>query len=157
MGYINPLFENNKIVKNETQTKIDKPEPIIPRSIRKDKTHSIKFPVTPLMQMKLKSQFKQAKRLGMSGKRGELTQTKFNTYLLHFGLQHPHIIWWKDKYSDTKTYMHTNILETIYEAEIGGPHGLAIQKNLSERKVVYHIINSVLKWLEGEGSIEKIL
>lgn len=88
--------------------------------------------------------------------RQPLSQTKFNTILLRFGLQHDDILLWDTPYMDSKVYMHTNILETEY-SDIGGPHGLAIRKNMSERKVVYHVMISVLKWLEGEGQIEKII
>lgn len=156
MDYINPLFNEpaitklNKVTKKKTQT------PVKQRAVRKDKTHNIKFPVSPLIQMKLKSFCKQAARIYREQGKEPLSQTKFNTLLLRFGLQHEEILEWTHDYSDTKVYMHTNILETEY-TEIGGPHGLAIRKNLSERKAVYHIMNSVLKWMEGEGSIEKVI
>jgi hypothetical protein len=39
--------------------------------------------------------------------------------------------------------MHTNVLEIEYE-EIGDPHGLSIRRGLSDRKVVYQIMMSVL-------------
>ncbi|WP_274856883.1 hypothetical protein [Bacillus methanolicus] len=156
MGYINPLFNKPTIIneiklKEKTLTKAVKN-----RAVRKDKTHNIKFPVSPIIQMKLKSYCKQAGRIYKKQGKEPLSQTKFNTLLLRFGLQHEEILKWTHDYNDTKVYMHTNILETEY-TEIGGPHGLAIRKNLSDRKVVYQIMLSVLQWLEGGGTLEKIL
>lgn len=157
MDYINPLF-NNIEISNEKKT----PTPSQPirvstkRAVRSDKCHGIKYPVSPVIQMKLKSYRAEAARIYKSQRKVPLSQTKFNTELLRFGLRNEHILTWQHEYKDTKVYMHTNLLETEY-IEIGGPHGLAIRKNLSERKVVYQVMLSVLKWLEGGGTIEKIL
>ena len=52
--------------------------------------------------------------------------------------------------------MHTQPLETDYR-EIGGPYGLSIQKQLSDRKVVYYLVISALDWLRREGDYDKIL
>ncbi len=82
--------------------------------------------------------------------------TKFNTLLLRYGLNNEQILIWTQEYSDSKVYMHTKLLETEY-TEIGGPYGLAVQKNISERKVVFFIIMSVLEWLDGGESIEEII
>lgn len=161
MGYINPIFNEPKIIKEK---KVDKKPPesktvkqMKPRAVRKDKTHNVKFPITPPVQMVLRSYCQQAKRLYKMQGKEPLTQTKFNTLLLRYGLEHKELHNWTHDYKDTKKYMHTNILETEYDYEIGGPFGLAIQKNLSDRKVVFHIIHSVLKWLEGGGRIEEII
>ena len=156
MGYINPLFDKPEITIPKKAPEKKSQNPIKKRTIRKDKTHNIKFPVSPVTQMKLKSLCKQAARMYREQGREPLSQTKFNTLLLRYGLQHEVILQWTHEYSDTKVYMHTNILESEY-IEIGGPYGLAIRKNLSERKAVYQIMNSVLKWLEGEGTLEKII
>ncbi|MFP7442636.1 MULTISPECIES: hypothetical protein [Bacillus] len=158
MEYINPIFSNSKIVKEVKPTEIKRNQkPKQPRAVRSDRQHNIKFPITSIVQMKLRSHCKQGNRhLKFQGK-AEITQTKFNTLLLRYGLQHPHLLQWTHEYTDTKTYMHTNLLENEYIHSIGGPHGIAIQKNLSDRKVVFQIIFSVLKWMEGEGSLEKIL
>lgn len=161
MEYINPLFNHREITnKPNSKNKKSQTESYKPRrETRKDKTHNVKFPVTPSQQVQLKSLCQQGKRLIKL--RGEdpqkLTQTKFNTYLLRYGLANQHLLLWTFEYKDTKTYMHTNLLETEYENEIGGPFGLKVRKNLTDRKVVTFIILSVLKWIEGEGSIEKIL
>lgn len=156
MEYINPLFNNTEIVKPKqpASSKVNRKSP---RSIRSDKTHNVKFPVTQIMQMQLKSYHRQAKRLYRLKGKGDITQTTFNTLLLQFGLSHKDIINWNHEYKDTKVYMHTKLLESVFESAIGGPHGLTVQKNLSDRKVVFHVILSVLKWLEGEGSLEEIL
>jgi hypothetical protein len=161
MGYINPIFNEPKIIndkkveKKVPESKVIKPSK--PRAIRKDKTHNIKFPVSPMDQMKLRSYCQQAKRINKLQRKEPITQTKFNTLILSYGLKHKEILSWTQDYNDSKKYMHTNILETEYDIEIGGPFGLAIQKNLSDRKVVFHIIHSVLQWLEGGGNIEKII
>ncbi len=157
MDYINPLFNNIEISnekKPPTPSQSKKGSSI--RAVRSDKCHPVKFPVSPVIQMKLKSYRAEAARLYKSQRKEPLSQTKFNTELLRFGLQNEHILSWQHEYKDTKVYMHTNLLETEY-IEIGGPHGLAIRKNLSERKVVYQVMLSVIKWLEGGGTIEKIL
>jgi len=158
VGFINPLFNDTEITKTKQPSSPKQKQPSEKvRSTRSDKTHNVKFPVSSTVQMKLKSYCKQAKRIRLMVGKEDITQTKFNSLLLQFGLAHKELINWNDEYKDTKTYMHTNLLEMEYEREIGGPHGLAIQKNISERKVVFHIILSVLRWLEGGGDLEKIL
>lgn len=52
--------------------------------------------------------------------------------------------------------MHTMLKENHYQS-IGGPYGLAIQRQMSERKVVFFIMESVLNWIEKGGSLEEIL
>ncbi|RHW36004.1 hypothetical protein D1B31_18115 [Neobacillus notoginsengisoli] len=158
MGYINPLFNDSRIEKSKLA---ETPKPKIKsnnnkRVTRKDKTHNIKFPVSDLTQMKLKSLCKQAARIYRIEGKQPLSQTKFNTLLLRYGLLNNDILTWNRPYQDSKVYMHTNLLETEY-AEIGGPHGLTVRKNISDRKVVYHIMNSVLNWLERGGNLEKII
>lgn len=158
MDYINPLFNNNSTKLTPVQKKetISKKQTKV-RATRKDKTHNIKFPVSSsVVQMKLRSHAKQLSRLKQKQGKEPISQTKFNTLLLKYGLEHPHLIDWEIEYLDSKVYMHTNILETEY-SEIGGPHGLSIRKNASDRKVVYLIVHSVLKWLEGEGRIETFI
>ena len=105
--------------------------------------------------MKLKSFLRQTNRLYRLQGKEELKQTKFNTLLLQFALRHKEIIRFDYEYNDTKVYLHTTLLEMEYEREIGGPHGLAVRENLSERKVVFHIMMSVLHWIEGEVILKK--
>lgn len=161
MGFINPIFNESNIIKEKKiEKKPPESKPVMatkPRATRKDKTKNVKFPITPTIQMTLRSYCQQAKRLYKVQGKEPLSQTKFNTLLLRYGLEHKEILSWSHAYKDTKKYMHTNVLEIEYDHEIGGPFGLAIQKNLSDRKVVFHIIHSVLKWLEGVGSIEEII
>lgn len=156
MDYINPLFNNNEKTKLKRPAATKNEKHIRTRSVRSDKCRNIKFPIDTLMQIKLKSFAKQAARIYRAKGKEALSQTKFNTLLLRYGLENGSILCWNHEYKDTKVYMHTNILETEYE-EIGGPHGLSVRKGLSDRKVVYQIMFSVLKWLEGEGSLEKII
>ncbi|MBV7508877.1 hypothetical protein KW850_27115 [Bacillus sp. sid0103] len=156
MESLNPMFQNahsKKIIsKKEELTSFPKKR----RQPRSDKCHNIKFPVTPIMQMKLRTLCKQMERFFQTKEGQPLTQTAFNTTLLQFGLDHIDIVDWVQDYKDTKTYMHTMLKENSYK-EIGGPYGLAIQKQLSERKVVFIIMASVLNWIEKGGSLEEIL
>jgi hypothetical protein len=154
--FINPLFKENEITKLKKPTEVGMKTSTKKRAIRSDKTHNVKFPVSSVVQLKLKSHCKQAARIYRLQGKEPLSQTKFNTLLLRFGLKNTVIQSWDHAYQDTKIYMHTNVLETEFE-EIGGPHGLSVRKGLSDRKVVFHIMLSVITWLEGEGSIEEII
>lgn len=156
MEFINPLFKTNNASEIIKTPDIKMETKKLTRSIRSDKCRNIKFPIDTLLRMKLKSCAKQAARIYQAKGKEPLSQTKFNTLLLRFGLNNGSLISWDHEYIDTKIYMHTNILETEYE-EIGGPHGLSVRKGLSDRKVVYHIMVSVVKWLEGEGNLEEIV
>lgn len=154
MEYINPLFsDSGKVLKDEQTRRKRVRNEKNGRAVRSDKTHSIKFPVTPVSQMKLRSHLRQAKRLYPHK---NLTQTTFNTLLLRYGMNHPEIIKWNQPYRDTKVYMHTKILKKEYEIYFG-PHGFSVQKNMSDRKAVHHIILSVLSWLERGGTYEEII
>jgi len=160
MGYINPLFNEQRIIKEQSKPvllpEIKQEKKVKVRQIRADKTHKLKFPVTNIERMKLQSLCKQVQRSLKSKGAEPIQQTKLNTLLLHYGLNNPAILEWDWPYKDSKHYMHTNLLETVFEREIGGPYGLAIRKGLSERKTAYMVIMSVLKWLEGGGNIEEI-
>ncbi|MEY8742846.1 hypothetical protein AB9M62_25615 [Bacillales bacterium AN1005] len=160
MEYLNPLFNEQRIIKKENranQSKTLEGKRNKDRKVRSDKTHNLKFPVSSIEKIKLQSLCKQVQRKSEGKGTDPIRQTKLNTLLLLYGINNQHLISWDWPYKDSKYYMHTNPLETIYKREIGGPFGLAIQKGLSERKTAYMIIMSVLKWLEGEGNIEKIL
>jgi len=126
------------------------------RQIRSDKCHNIKFPVTSIMQMKLRTYCKQMNRLYWAPDGQVFSQTVFNTALLQFGLSRMEIVDWNLVYEDTKIYMHTMLKEECY-LRIGGPYGIAIQKQLSERKAAFIIIASVLQWVETGGTFEEIL
>jgi hypothetical protein len=154
MRYINPIMSNSPC--DETETEERETTKKISRSIRSDKTHNIKFPVNPILQMKLRTLCKHAKRINIAKGEEPLSQTKFNTLLLRHGLQNPEFINWQAEYLDTKAYMHTNILETEYQA-IGGPYGYSITMNMSDRKVVHAIMVSMVISLERSGSIDKVL
>lgn len=125
------------------------------RKVRSDKTHNLKFPVTPVEHMELRTTCKQASDLYKRLKNDDLTQTKFNTYLLNYALKNLAIVNWNRPYQDSKKYMHATPLETIYQ-DIGGPHGLAIQKGISERKVTFYLVLSALKFIKGDGDYAKI-
>lgn len=157
MDFINPIFNHTEIINEQKSNLHQSPIKTYKRKTRSDKTHNVKFPVDSITQMKLKSFLRQTNRLYRLQGKEELKQTKFNTLLLQFALRHKEIIRFDHEYNDTKVYLHTTLLEMEYEREIGGPHGLAVRENLSERKVVFHIMMSVLHWIEGEGHLEKIL
>ncbi|MEY8742033.1 hypothetical protein AB9M62_21395 [Bacillales bacterium AN1005] len=159
MGYINPLFKEQRIINDHQKPKMisDTNQKVNEkfRKTRIDKTHKLKFPVTSTERMKLQSLCKQIQRSLKAKGLEPIQQTKLNTLLLQYGLNNHQIITWDWPYQDSKHYMHTNLLETVFEREIGGPFGLAIRKGLSERKTAYMVIMSVLKWLEGGGDIEE--
>ncbi|MFB7304611.1 MULTISPECIES: hypothetical protein [Bacillati] len=155
MEYLNPISKKQNIIKHPEGIKKNPKKTI--RKQRSDKTHNIKFPVSDIEKMKLQSLCRQTKRILLKQGKEPIQQTKLNTLLLVYGLRNQHILSWDWSYKDTKQYMHTNILESIYELEIGSPYALSVQKGYSDRKLVYMVIMSVIKWLEGEGTIEKIL
>lgn len=161
MEFINPLFKEQRIINEQPKKELIKDtnegEYKKIRKTRIDKTHKLKFPVTNVEKMKLQSLCKQVQRTLKARGVEPIQQTKLNTLLLQFGLKNQTIITWDWPYQDSKQYMHTNLKEIDFEREIGGPHGLAIRKGLSERKTAYMIIMSVLKWLEGGGNIEQII
>lgn len=153
MGYINPIFNKQEIVNRTKGTS----KASVHKRVRSDKTKSVKFPVTSVSQLKLRTYCKLAARVYRERGIEPISQTKFNNLLLRYCLLHQDIIKWELDYQDTQSYMHTNLLETEY-VEIGGPYGLAIRQKLSERRAVYIMIHSVLLWLEkGGGSLEEIL
>lgn len=156
MESLNPMFQNTPSKK--MISKKEKTEKVInnKRQMRSDKCHNIKFPVSPVTQMKLRTYCKQLKERYQTKDGKDISQTAFNTSLLRFGLRHMEILEWDMDYVDPKVYMHTMLKEKEYQ-EIGGPYGLAIQKQISERKVVYYIMTSVIRWIEKGGSLEKIL
>lgn len=156
MESLNPMFQtthSKKVISSKEQPK----QPIKKnRQKRSDKCHNIKFPVTPIIQMKLRTFCKQVNGLSLTLDGQIISQTHFNTALLQFGLNRIEIVDWSLTYEDTKIYMHTMLKEQYYQG-IGGPYGIAIQKQVSERKAVFFIIASVLRWVEKGGSLEEIL
>jgi hypothetical protein len=159
VDFINPLFENDKQKEKQKYTRKVTSESNRIRKKRADATRNIKFPVDQVYHMKLRTLFKQA--LAVQKRRGDaehnlITQTKFNTLLLRYGLGHQNLITWNNPYKDTKKYFHTYILETEYP-QIGGPYGLSILKQVSDRQVVYHIVTSIVDWLERSGNYDEIL
>ncbi len=155
MENLNPLFKNlqrgDTILETESIS-----QQTTKRATRSDKQHNIKFPVSPLTRMKLRTLCKSVERSYQQESGKTMSQTVFNTSLLRYGLRHPALLEWNTEYIETKTYMHVMVPKTLYQ-EIGGPYGLAIRHGLSERKVVFHIIHSILIHLERGNSIEKII
>lgn len=128
------------------------------RSVRFDKCKDIKFPVSKNEQIRLKSVCKKADVFykGIYGYDKKLTQTHFNTLLLQYALKNEIVVNWDRPYKDSKVYMHTKPTEKEYEL-IGGPNGLSIKKAVSDRKLVYYLVISVLELLESEEEYNGII
>lgn len=149
---INPFFQKISAEENYSEKNIT----ILPKiKNRFNKNHNLKFPVTSLNQLKLRTFCKQAQRQYVLPNQMTLSQTKFNSLLVQYALSHLEIVNWNIPYEETKKYMHVMLPEWLYE-DIGGPYGLAINKKISERKTVYYLIHSMIKWLERDGEFEQI-
>ena len=162
MSSLNPFFEELKNEKNKSniiqKTPLEDPSYQIKsvRKVRKDKQHNIKFPVDYVMKVKLRML---CKKWGPTFKKKSgrpLTQTYLNTLLLRFALSHQKEVNFSIAYKDTKEYMHTQLLETEY-SQSGGLRDIAILHDLSDRRLVYCMIQYAVTWLERGGSIEEIL
>lgn len=155
-----PFFEsNNNNQKSNFANKNTNNSPAIrQRRIRSDKCRDIKFPITKNEQVRLKIACKEADILykKLYGYDGKLTQTHFNTLLLKYALQHIQEINWHKSYKDTKLYMHTKPTERDYEW-IGGPRGLSTKHAISDRKLVYLLVISILELLERKGDFNSVL
>lgn len=154
MKYISPIIQKN----NNTQRIMKKTEhdEFTIRKIRSDKKHAVKFPITEHQNTRIKSLCSLTNRKLKAEGKQTITQTQFNTFLLEFGLNNQHLIDYSIEYKDNKRYLHTKLNEIKYE-EIGGPYGLSNRYNLSNRKIVYFIVISILYYLERGGEIEQIL
>lgn len=155
-----PLFRNKKIVQatDSLNVTVKNAAAMRKRRIRSDKCRDIKFPVTKDEQIRFKSACKQAdifyKR--NNGYDEKLTQTYFNTLLLRYALQHIEEIDWNRPYKDTKIYLHTKPTEREYE-QIGGVYGLSTRQAISDRKLVYLLVISVLEKLERREDYSIVL
>ena len=114
---------------------------------------NIKFPVDPVMKLKLRTMCKQASRLNNM----DISQTKFNTLLLRYGIQQIETVDFSIPYQDSKVYMHSNLKKNGEYPIIGGPYGIAIRYGISERRAVYCIMVAMIRWVEQSGKLEKIL
>lgn len=152
---LNSFFTDPQPLKQSKKPSQPKKSSNQPRKTRSDKRHNVKFPVNQMEQMQLKTACKQASTWYKVHKKKELTQTAFNTYLLNYALNHLELVNWNKPYKDSKRYMHTQALESDYQL-IGGPYGLAIEKGLSERKVVYYLVISALERLRREENYVEI-
>ncbi|MED3554111.1 hypothetical protein [Cytobacillus praedii] len=153
MTSLNPLFAEL----NQYKTAKNKPkQQIKDRAERRDKQHNVKFPVDHIFHMKLRTYCKQLEPLYKTKYNRPLAQTKFNTLLLRYVLNHLELVDWELDYSDTKRYMHTNLLKLEYK-EIGGSYGISIRKGISDRRTVYLMMRAGLTWVERGGNIEEII
>ncbi|WP_162985731.1 hypothetical protein [Virgibacillus halodenitrificans] len=148
-----PLFKTSVTDKGVASPTIKKN-----RKTRSDKCHDVKFPVTKAEQIRLKTQCKQTDYFYKEkhGYDKKLSQTLFNTLLLKYSIHNKNKINWDRSYSDSKTYMHTKLIEREYE-RIGGPYGYSTRRAMSDRKVVYYLVISALELLEKEGAYRDLL
>lgn len=155
MSFINPIGKNkNNNLKNQPVNKVERN---IIRKERSDKKHTIKFPVEHILSMKLKTYCKLMNQNRKTLCIPPLTQTEFNTKLLEFGLARLELVDFTLPYQDTKVYMQSKLFETDYQGKLAGPYGIAVRQNLSERRIVYCIVHSIVQWLERGGHIEEVI
>lgn len=141
---LNPIFKeapksNNKSKKQHRKT-------------RSDKRHPVRFPVDGLLKGDFIRSLRRFKRTYPDLK---IEQTKYNTLLLLYALNHPEIVRWDLPYKDYDTYMTTKLLLSQFEA-IGGDYGLALSKGLSDRKTVYMLTVSALRYIEKGGYYDEV-
>jgi hypothetical protein len=106
------------------------------RKQRSDKTHDIKFPVTPEQKAEIR---RLAKSNGMKGKETYYA-TKMLLSALSFCKTLPEY-----NYNDTKLYMHVKPTETYYEMVFA----LAANHGISERQAVTRLVIYVLNQRGG--------
>jgi len=154
---LNPLFNEETPVTKKSPAINKNPETFQTkrkRAPRSDKGHTVKFPITLEQQIKFKSSLK---RLKFHFPDIDIKQTKYNTLLLWYSLDHLHIVDWDMDYIGTSQYHMTTKLPEFRFSEIGGEHGLSIQRGLSDRKAVYKMTISALDYIEKGGYYGEIL
>lgn len=154
---LNPLFNEPKTVsnKNTLNNKFQKTfQEKKKRAPRSDRGHQVKFPVTLEQQILFKSSLQ---RFKFHYPDIEMKQTKYNTLLLSYALDHLHVVDWDMDYIGTSEHHMTTKLPEYRFLEIGGIHGLSIQKGLSNRKTVYKMTISTLNYIEKGGYYGEIL
>lgn len=147
---LNPIFSQPS--KNEDklqlETKISENKTLKKRKTRSDKGHHVKFPVSIDQLISFKTSLE---RFKFHYPHIEIMQTKYNTLLLSYALDNIKIVDWDLEYIGTSDYhMTTKLPEHRYQ-EIGGVHGLAINRGLSARKTVYKMTISSLNYIEKGG------
>ncbi|WP_214482955.1 hypothetical protein [Bacillus sp. SM2101] len=155
---LTPIFQeidNHSKTNSNPQNKMSPTQPSTKRKIRSDKGHNVKFPVSSELQRQFKTSRKRCLTL-FPEFRDKIKQTKYNTLLLSYALDHLDIVDWDLPYSDSLQYMHTQLPEYRYK-EIGGLYGIADEHNLSSRKCVYMMVVSALKEIERTEAYYEIL
>ncbi len=155
MDYISPIT-NRKAAKQNENSFLESQSPRI-RKTRSDKKHILKFPTDDILAIKLKTLWKQAVAFQREHGAPEWSLTEFNSRLLVHALENQGIIDFTGPYRDTKRYFHVKILETDYQQFISGSYGIAVRENLSERRVVFYAIQSMVSWLEKGGGLKNVL
>ncbi|MFT9494590.1 MULTISPECIES: hypothetical protein [Bacillota] len=152
---LNPIFNNTDPKSKKDNSNTKEVQKKITRASRSDKGHSVKFPVTIEQKIKFKLSLK---RFRFHFPDIEIKQTKYNTLLLWYALDHLHIIDWEMDYIGTSEHHMTTKLPEYRYLEIGGENGLAIQKGgLSERETVFKMTISALKYIEEGAYYSEIL
>ena len=157
-----PLFSSKEHNPNNNliQVLTENPEStsVRNRQTRSDKCKDIKFPVSKNEQIRLKIACKNTDILYKEkhGSNEKLTQTRFNTLLLRYGMNYTNEINWNRPYTDTKLYMHAK--PTIKEYELlGGPEGIGTINGISDRKLFYLIVITALEILESKEDYYNVL
>jgi len=145
----------NEQTKQNKAKQIPNQQPKKTRKKRKDAGHNVKFPVSQDLQRLFKASRKRCCLLHPQYKE-QLKQTKYNTLLLQYALDNPHIVDWNQPYKDSSTYLHTMLKKERFD-EIAGIYGVADERNLSNRKCVFMMCVSALNWIEKEGDYEEII
>jgi hypothetical protein len=155
MDNLNPLFEDSIIKPSpNVSKKTVSSSPKTKRTVRSNKGHGVKFPVSLQQQIEFKTSIRRFKYYYPGVK---IQQTKYNTLLLWYALDHLHIVDWNLEYIGTSEHHMTTKLPEYRFSEIGGLHGLSIEKGLSDRKTVYKMTISALQYIEKGGYYNEIL
>jgi hypothetical protein len=155
MDNLNPLFEESIIKPSpNVSKKTVSSSPKTKRTVRSDKGHAVKFPVSLQQQIEFKTSLRRFKYYFPDV---QIQQTKYNTLLLWYALDHLYIVDWDLEYIGTSEHHMTTKLPEYRFSEIGGLHGLSIEKGLSDRKTVYKMTISALHYIEKGGHYNEIL
>jgi hypothetical protein len=130
---LNPIFkEPASPQKTITQSPSSPPAnpSTVQRKTRSDKTHDIRFPVTPDQKALIR-------RLARAN---DMKETQFTTKLLMTALSAYPVLPEYD-YHDTKLYMHVKPKEIDYQKVFD----LAVKYGISERQTVTRLIISILR------------
>lgn len=115
---------------------------------RFDKTSPRKFPVSELENKELRRLY-----LFLKDELKASSLTDFLTMILRFGLRHPELL--KSNFHYENTGIYKTVKPNQIEKELlSGRSGFAIEWGMSERRALYQIIFSVLRYVKQGGKLE---